>query len=137
MPTCVRADEQRRRRRTVTWCLECTSSGWRPTTHPLARPTLQPCTRPEVLGGHWSLDTSGTVTDRFGAGNNFDALTFAPGNRGFGANLFYYLRRDITGLTVTAPDGAAPHALAQRGYYMMFALNTDGIPSTATWVHLS
>ena len=56
---------------------------------------------------------------------------------GFGPNLFYYLRRDITGLTVTAPDGTAPHSLAQRGYYMMFALNTDGVPSTATWVHLS
>ena len=84
-----------------------------------------------------TIDTNGTVTDRFGAGNNFDALTFAPGNRGFGPNLFYYLRRDITGLTVTAPDGTAPHSLAQRGYYMMFALNTDGVPSTATWVHLS
>ncbi len=53
-----------------------------------------------------TIATNGTVTDRFGVGNNFDALTFAPGNHGYGANLFYYLRRDATGLTLTAHDEA-------------------------------
>ena len=42
-------------------------------------------------------------TDRFGVGNNFDALTFAPGNRGYGPSLFYYLRRDVT-LGTTSSD---------------------------------
>ena len=69
-------------------------------------------------------------------GNNFDALSFAPGNQGYGPNLFYYLRRDVTGLAVTAPDGGVPHSLAQQGYYMLFALNNNGVPSTATWLLL-
>jgi hypothetical protein len=83
-----------------------------------------------------TINTNGAITDRFGVGNNFDALTFASGNHGFGPNLFYYLRRDVTGLTVTAPDGNAPNALAQQGYYMLFALNNNGVPSIATWLYL-
>jgi Galactose oxidase-like, Early set domain len=83
-----------------------------------------------------TIATSGAVTDRFAVGNHFDALTFAPGNRGYGPNLFYYLRRDIIGLTVTAPDENAPHALAQQGYYMMFAMNNHGVPSVARWIYL-
>jgi hypothetical protein len=83
-----------------------------------------------------TISTTGTVTDRFGVGNNFDALTFAQGNVGYGPSLFYYLRRDVTELTVTAPDGGPPHALAQQGYYMLFALNGDGVPSVAEWVRL-
>ena len=71
-----------------------------------------------------------------GVGNDVDALAFAPGNRGYGPNLFYYLRRDITGLRVTAPDGGPPHSLAQQGYYMMFALSRDDVPSVAKWVYL-
>ena len=83
-----------------------------------------------------TIGTDGTVTDRFGVGANFDALTFANGNLGYGPRLFYYLRRDITGLTVTAPDGDAPHSLAQSGYYMLFVLTKQGVPSTAEWVRL-
>ena len=83
-----------------------------------------------------TINPNGAVTDRFGVGNNFDALSFAPGNQGFGPNLFYYLRRDVTGLAVTAPDGGIPHALAQQGYYMLFALNNNGVPSIASWLYL-
>jgi Galactose oxidase-like, Early set domain len=83
-----------------------------------------------------TISTTGTVTDRFGVGKNFDALTFAPGNLGYGPKHFYYLRRDSIDLRVTAPDGAPPHALAQQGYYMMFAVNDDGVPSLAEWVNL-
>ncbi len=83
-----------------------------------------------------TIATNGAITDRFGVGNNFDALTFAPGNHGYGPNLFYYLRRDVTGLTLTAPDGSAPHSLAQQGYYMMFVLNNNDVPSIATWIYL-
>jgi hypothetical protein len=50
--------------------------------------------------------------------------------------LFYYLRRDIVGLTLTAPDGIAAHSLAQQGYYMMFALNNSGVPWVANWIYL-
>src|SRR5215470_15699385 len=83
-----------------------------------------------------TIDTSGAVSDRFGVGNNVDALAFAPGNHGYGPNLFYYLRRDITGLTLTAPNGNAPHSRAQQGYYMMFVLNNNGVPSIATWIYV-
>jgi hypothetical protein len=83
-----------------------------------------------------TISSTGSVTDRFGVGNNFEALTYANGNVGFGPKRFYYLRRDITGLTVTGPEGGPPHALAQHGYYMLFALNKQGVPSVAEWVRL-
>jgi Domain of unknown function (DUF1929) len=84
-----------------------------------------------------TIGTDGSVTDRFGVRANFDALTFANGNLGYGPNRFYYLRRDITGLAVTAPNGHAPHSLAQSGYYMLFVLNKQGVPSAAEWVRLT
>jgi len=83
-----------------------------------------------------TIDTSGAITDRFGVGESFDALTFAPGNHSYGPNLFYYLHLDITGLTLTAPGGGPPHSFAQQGYYMMFALNNNGVPSVAKWINL-
>ena len=39
----------------------------------------------------------GVVADLFVVGHNFDALTFAATDVGFGANLFYYLRHDLGG----------------------------------------
>ena len=83
-----------------------------------------------------TIDTNGAVTDRFGVGDDFDALVFAAEDRGFGPNLFYYLRHDVTKLIATAPAGNPPHALAQQGYYMMFALNNNGVPSVAKWIYL-
>jgi hypothetical protein len=44
-----------------------------------------------------TISTSGAVLDRFGVGYNFDALTFAPQNVGYGPNLFYFLRHDSSG----------------------------------------
>ncbi len=41
-----------------------------------------------------------------------------------------------TRLTLTAPHGGHPHSLAQQGYYMLFALNTLGVPSIAKWIYL-
>lgn len=41
-----------------------------------------------------------------------------------------------TELTATAPDGGHPHAIAPRGYYMLFILNGDGVPSEAKFIHL-
>ena len=39
-------------------------------------------------------------------------------------------------IRVTAPDGGHPHSYAQKGYYMMFALNAQNVPSVAKWVFL-
>jgi hypothetical protein len=39
-------------------------------------------------------------------------------------------------IRVTAPDGGHPHSYAQKGHYMMFALNAKGVPSVARWVFL-
>ena len=41
-----------------------------------------------------------------------------------------------TRITLTAPDGAHPHPIAQRGHYMMFAINNLGVPSVAKWLYL-
>jgi galactose oxidase-like protein/Kelch motif protein len=39
-------------------------------------------------------------------------------------------------LIVAAPDGGIPHAFAPRGYYMLFVLNSAGVPSVASWIRL-
>ena len=36
----------------------------------------------------------------------------------------------------TAPDSLHPHSNAQKGYYMMFAINAQGVPSVAKWIYL-
>jgi hypothetical protein len=41
-----------------------------------------------------------------------------------------------TRLTLTAPHGGHPHSLAQQGYYMMFAISNNGVPSVAKWIYL-
>ena len=39
-------------------------------------------------------------------------------------------------LRLRAPHGGHPHSLAQRSYYMMFAINDRGVPSEAKWIYL-
>ena len=41
-----------------------------------------------------------------------------------------------TRLTVKAPHGGHPHSIAQQGYYMMFVINSSGVPSVARWLYL-
>src|SRR5438552_3660567 len=41
-----------------------------------------------------TISTSGAIIDRFGVGQNFDALAFAADDLGYGPNLLYYLRHD-------------------------------------------
>jgi WD40 repeat protein len=41
-----------------------------------------------------------------------------------------------TDLTLTAPHGGHPHALAPQGYYMLFAINNTGVPSEGRWIYL-
>ncbi len=40
-------------------------------------------------------------------------------------------------LIATAPDGGSLHAFAPKGYYMLFVLNGNGVPSIAKWVKLT
>jgi len=39
-------------------------------------------------------------------------------------------------LRLRAPHGGHPHSIAQRGYYMMFAISDKGVPSMARWIYL-
>ncbi len=41
-----------------------------------------------------------------------------------------------TELTATAPNGWHPHALALRGWYMVFLVDTHGVPSVGQFMHL-
>jgi hypothetical protein len=41
-----------------------------------------------------------------------------------------------THLVLTAPDGGHPHALCPQGYYMLFAININGVPSEGRWIYL-
>ena len=39
-------------------------------------------------------------------------------------------------LSATAPNGSHPHATCPRGYYMLFILDGNGVPSVGKFVHL-
>ena len=41
-----------------------------------------------------------------------------------------------TTLTAQAPDGWHPHALAPQCWYMLFLIDTSGVPSVAHFMHL-
>jgi hypothetical protein len=41
-----------------------------------------------------------------------------------------------TSLSATAPNGWHPHALAPRGWYMVFLIDQDGVPSIGRFMHL-
>jgi hypothetical protein len=60
----------------------------------------------------------GTVTHAFDFGQRANTLSFTP---------------TATGVTVTAPSG--PN-LAPRGYYMLFILNRNGVPSTGLMINV-
>ena len=57
----------------------------------------------------------GVTTDHFVVGSSFDALTYAATDVGYGANLFYYVRHDATGLsTFGTIDPHAPGTITDR-----------------------
>jgi uncharacterized repeat protein (TIGR01451 family) len=79
------------------------------------------------LGGVTSFGTItpggvvGVVTDRFVVGSKFDALTFAAADLGYGANMFYYVRHDASGLsTFGTINPALPGTITDR-----FAIGTN------------
>lgn len=41
-----------------------------------------------------------------------------------------------TRLTLTVLHGGHPHPLAQQGYYMLLAINNNGVPLVAKWIYL-
>ncbi|WP_426368146.1 galactose oxidase early set domain-containing protein [Streptomyces sp. E-08] len=47
-----------------------------------------------------------------------------------------FVRTGDQEVTATAPDGGHSHAIAPRGYYMLFVLNGSGTPSMGRFVHL-
>jgi hypothetical protein len=47
-----------------------------------------------------------------------------------------FARTAATTLTATAPNGWHPHAIAPRGYYMLFILNSNGVPSEGKFIYL-
>jgi len=50
-----------------------------------------------------------------------------------------HLEKNISGpntITAVAPNGWHPHSLAQQGWYMLFLIDTAGVPSHAHFVHL-
>ena len=47
-----------------------------------------------------------------------------------------FARTGATTLSAVAPDGAHPHSMAPRGYYMVFILNAAGVPSEGKFIHL-
>lgn len=49
--------------------------------------------------------------------------------------LHAYDQANPTQLILTAPHASKPHSYAQQGHYMMFAINRDGVPSIAKWIH--
>ncbi len=57
----------------------------------------------------------GVTTDHFVVGSRFDALTFTATDVGFGANLFYYVRHDASGLsTFGTINPALPGTITDR-----------------------
>lgn len=50
----------------------------------------------------------GVTTDLFVVGTNFDAVTYATTDLGYGANLFYYVRHDATGLSTFGTINPTP-----------------------------
>ena len=47
-----------------------------------------------------------------------------------------FAKTGATTLSAVAPDGIHPHAMAPRGYYMLFILNAKGVPSEGKFIHL-
>lgn len=39
-------------------------------------------------------------------------------------------------IIVTAPNGLHLHSQAQKGYYLLFAVNAVGAPSEGRWIYL-
>jgi hypothetical protein len=66
-----------------------------------------------------SLIRPGTVTHTFDTGQRYIELTF---------------RQSAGGITIDAPENAN---LAPPGYYMLFVVNANGVPSVAAFVHLA
>lgn len=93
------------------------------------RPVITGAPSRVSYGGTFAITTAGAAATR--------AVLMAPGatthaDEMNARHVELAVTRTSTGFTATAPtDRVAP-----PGYYMLFALTADGIPSIASWVHL-
>ena len=70
----------------------------------------------------------GVITDLFIVGTNFDAITFAATDVGFGANLFYYVRHDATGLSTFGTIDPTPGGIVTDRFTIGY--NVDALVFT-------
>jgi hypothetical protein len=75
-----------------------------------------------------TISTSGAITDRFGVGLNFAALTFAAPDVGYGPNLFYYPRRDAGGFSTFGTISTSGAITDRFGLGLNFAALTFAAP---------
>ena len=47
-----------------------------------------------------------------------------------------FAKTGASAISAVAPDGIHPHAMAPRGYYMLFIVNAKGVPSEGKFIHL-
>ena len=76
-------------------------SAWDVSVPAVVSPTLMYYLRQDANNASkfGTISSSGAVNDRFGVGNNFDALTFTTVDVGYGPGLFYFLRHDASGFS--------------------------------------
>lgn len=72
----------------------------------------------------------GVVEDQFVAGNDFDSITFSATDVGYGANLFYYVRHDVSGASFFGTiNPAQPGTITDR---FSVGNNVDSLVFSAT-----
>lgn len=95
------------------------------------RPTIQTAPVDVRWGSRMRIDTGGPAADR--------AVLMAPAVTTHAADMqsrhveLQILSRDPAGIEAVAPPSGA---VAPPGWYMLFVLSSDGVPSVARWVHV-
>jgi hypothetical protein len=94
------------------------------------RPAITSAPNQVDYGASFDIATSGPAVD--------SAVLMAPGSTTHAVEMNarrvqLSVTATPTGFTATAP--ASPN-LAPPGWYMLFVMTPDGIPSVATWVHV-
>ena len=94
--------------------------------------------RPQIASAPDAVDYGDTFTIATSGPTATQAVLMAPGSITHAVEMNarrveLAVTKTTTGLTATAPPAAG---VAPPGYYMLFTLTADGIPSTASWVHV-
>ncbi|MEO5703275.1 MAG: Calx-beta domain-containing protein [Gammaproteobacteria bacterium] len=93
------------------------------------RPTISAAPAQIAWGESFAISTPNAITQ---------AVLVAPGATTHGNNMHQrYVPLALSGTTGTVTVTAPPNAnVAPPGYYMLFVLNSQGVPSVAKWVKL-